>query len=80
MDHDLDDLVTLTEVATLTGRHRQTVVRWVADGRLTPVKTLAGPKGAHLFSKAAVLRAMALDDPTFEPAMRAADEYRQPTT
>ena len=62
MDVALEDLLSTVEVVELTGRSRRTIARWVASGRLEPVKQLPGSKGSHLFLRADVEVAAAAPD------------------
>ena len=52
----MTDLVTSAEAADILGvRNRSTVNRYVAEGKLVPVRKLPGLTGAFLFDRAAVL-------------------------
>lgn len=46
------ELITTSEIVKKYGVARKTITRWVKDGKITPVMTLSGPTGAHLFSAA----------------------------
>lgn len=48
--HKGETLLTTRQVAEHFGVTPQTVAKWVANGRLIPVKKLPGLRGAHLFS------------------------------
>ena len=58
LDESLDvvavELLTTAELCELVDVHRVTVSRWVASGRLTPVRKLPGRQGAYIFDRAAV--------------------------
>lgn len=41
--------MTTAEVAVAAGRSVKTITRWVASGRLVPVKVLPGYRGGFLF-------------------------------
>lgn len=49
-----DDLIGTAEAARIIKRQPRTIQRLVAAGRLTPVVTLPGKTGAHLFRRADV--------------------------
>lgn len=51
---DNHTVVTSAEVADALGISVKTVTRWVASGKLTPVKRLPGKRGALLFAAAQV--------------------------
>lgn len=46
--------MTTAEVAAELGRSVKTITRWVAAGRLTPVKVLPGYRGGFLFDRSDV--------------------------
>lgn len=58
-----DDLVTTAHIAVAYGVSRETVRRWVRDGRLTPVGKLAGVRGAYLFPATAVAELLPITSP-----------------
>lgn len=51
--------ITTAEAAALVERSVGTINRWVAEGRLSPVRKMPGLRGAHLFDPAAVREAAA---------------------
>lgn len=53
---DLNDLIGTAEAAQILGKQPRTVQRMVASGVLTPVTTLPGKTGAHLFNREDVER------------------------
>jgi predicted site-specific integrase-resolvase len=50
------DTVGSREAANIVGVPYTTFMRWVADGRITPVHENPGPVGAKIFSRADVER------------------------
>ena len=51
-----EDLVGSAEAAPIVGVPYSTFMRWVAEGRITPVHVMPGISGAKLFSRADVER------------------------
>lgn len=49
-----DKLVGSDEARKILGVHRATLLRWVADGVITPVHEFPGPRGAKLYRLADV--------------------------
>ena len=56
---ELNDLIGTAQAARILGKQPRTVQRMVAAGVLTPVTTLPGKTGAHLFSREDVERVKA---------------------
>lgn len=50
----LEDLVGSVEASRIIGIPYTTFMRWVADGRITPVHVNPGPTGAKIFRRADV--------------------------
>lgn len=44
------ELIGGTQAATVLGISRQTLLRWIQIGKLTPTQKLPGPNGAYLFN------------------------------
>ena len=56
-----EDLLTSAEVCAELHIDRSTLTRWVAAGRIQPIKKGAGLRGAYLFSQASVATAKAVN-------------------
>lgn len=52
-----DDLIDSGEAIEILGVYRSTLTRWVAAGRVTPVKRVGGPDGPMVF-RAGDIRAL----------------------
>lgn len=66
MSNPYSQAMTSAEVAAALDKSVKTVTRMVADGRLTPIKRLPGPRGAFLFNPGQV-EAILANEP-WEPA------------
>lgn len=61
MSSALAGLLTTAQVVERTGKHRRTIERWIASGRLIAAERLPGPTGDRLFRVEDVDRAAAGD-------------------
>lgn len=56
---DIETLLGTVEAAEMIGVERSTLTRWVASGRILPIRKLPGRNGAVLFDRTEVERVAA---------------------